>query len=334
MLSFKEFQQIKDEPIVAFYEAYANNNYYVYFSDNSTVKINPNPSYTTPPGIYAWQMNSYKKPLAEWLANEMSWYISKESDRTTKDVGINSVFPYASNRDYMHMLKAKSGLKWLNLRRMSSKETYDLFDVIKEEMGLEWNVTADDVANVFIKTREKYNTDKEVDTPDLVKAFYGSPGTYRELFMRGHTETHVADEDILKLFKRPAHNETTRMIEHMKAFMNQRDTRERIGNRTGKDLTSAMTWLLLTRFVGPNKISEMLKKAGYDAVRDDTRPRHWSTTGANMKASGIIWATEPGQVFFLHEGAFTVDATIDSRRFKVKRKNAPVLLKYFEQKAK
>lgn len=121
MKKFEEFRQIlnekkKENDFLEFLK-YVNNDYYVHFGDSGKIHM-PGDAVdyeSTPLGFYAWQMNSYKKDLvieASYAAER----VKKTGEARLFFAG--EIFPYAGDREYAYIVKAKSGLKWFNLRRL------------------------------------------------------------------------------------------------------------------------------------------------------------------------------------------------------------------------
>ncbi|PNX45741.1 MAG: hypothetical protein BV459_07825, partial [Thermoplasmata archaeon M11B2D] len=126
-----------------------NNNIYIHFGNIEKVGIDPVTQWETPNGVYAWQLNAYKKKIKERVADyknaaikTLGGYGLSEKSTTAEimavlkqvpennrvlvnalntirgdgtGVSIMNIFPFRDDSKYVHILEAKSGLKWLKL---------------------------------------------------------------------------------------------------------------------------------------------------------------------------------------------------------------------------
>ena len=122
-----------------------NNNIYLNFSDSPQIRIKISPQWSTPTGIYAWQLSYYKKRIkdivnsdkksAKRLYDELEeaggptfefmdrHYPHLKQQIEGNFINIKHVFPFREGSAYVHVLEAKSGIKWLDLTGKSISQS-------------------------------------------------------------------------------------------------------------------------------------------------------------------------------------------------------------------
>lgn len=222
---------------------------------------------TTPAAFYAWQMNSYKKGLLKELISR----IKDERDIFQK-VFFNFKFPYGSGRRYAYIVKAKSGLKWFNVRRDLNNEK--ILNKLITKFNKKYLLTGY-YPYTLAQLKTIYNAiDKGLDLSDI------DPEFDKEV-LPGIPISKRGDLAIFQL-------RTIRF-----SYTSSRNQQTKVSN------FGAFIYFYLDReFSNRNfQFRDFLAELGYDAIRDD---------GAN-----IIFDGEPAQVGFLSRKSFTHVATVD-----------------------
>lgn len=272
---------------------YMTNDHYVHFTKMKSATMSKNPAYeTTPAAIYAWQMNSYKK----WIKNaveEVVARIEKNIERKPDMYGkfghefasVGDQFPYGQYRPNAVILRAKSGLKWFRVRRMSDKEIQKVY------------TTA-------------WKGSKFINIGEVVWAFANAK---RDSEVSGLLEQIAADKlakGTISIKDLEFLNMAIMLIDEVANNIRQNFKTHK--SKSEKEALGVMAWMLFDnlwiRKHGIQKAADFLSSMGYDAFRDDSSTE-FSSEG------GVIYPSEPAQVGFLHKKAFTVVGVLDTREW-------------------
>ncbi|MFZ9047097.1 MAG: hypothetical protein ACO2ZZ_14680 [Cyclobacteriaceae bacterium] len=280
-----------DSDLLRILKYYMTNDHYVHFTKLKTATMSKNPQYeTTPAAIYAWQMNSYKK----WIKMEVETWVKRMEANIKKDpkfygsggheyTNVGGEFPYGQYRGHAVILKAKSGLKWFRVRRMSDKE-------IKKIYTTAWKGSKFiDIGEMVFALDKARNSGEVAELLEQIAADKLAKG-----------KISVQDLEILNMW--------ILLIDEITPYM-WRNYKDHV-SKSEKESMGVAAWMLFDhlfiRRKGIFAASELLSKMGYDAFRDDS-----STEYAGQ--GGVIYPAEPAQVGFLHKKAFTVVAVLDTR---------------------
>lgn len=271
---------------------YMTNDHYVHFTKMKTATMSKNPAYeSTPAAIYAWQMNSYKK----WIKRAVEEVVERIENNIKNDpnmygkfgheyASVGDQFPYGQYRPNAVILRAKSGLKWFRVRRMSDKEIQKIYTTA-------WK------GSKFISIDEMVRAFKNSKTESEVKHLLQQ--TAADKLAKGTIS--VKDLEILNMH--------ILLIDEVAAKIrgNFRDHK----SKSDKESLGVIAWMLFDnlwiRRYGIQKAADFLSSMGYDAFRDDS--------STDFSTGGVIYPTEPAQVGFLHKKAFTVVGVLDTREW-------------------
>jgi len=279
-----------------------NNNIYIHFSNKNIIGVTANPDYNTPAGVYAWQLNSYKKEIkdriadsvhdanktlqridsGEYVIDSLPAKIAFENTKRTAaghDISVNIVFPYRGDAKFVHILEAKSGLRWFRLgssERLSRQEFYKNMEILE----------------TFILNNPTYSSLFTVgdmsDFVDFLESSENELDHYNNFFAKTYYNMSMVRKEVDR-----GADEAKRWylrLNYFGAFA----TYNPFSNR------SILLYSLINRmnnFLPEGRQANMknviFREMGYDAIRDD--------------GSGVIFNwDERHQVVFLHSGAYKV----------------------------
>ncbi|PNX45740.1 MAG: hypothetical protein BV459_07820 [Thermoplasmata archaeon M11B2D] len=289
-----------------------NNNLYLHFSNINKVGIKPRNEWDTPQGVYGWQLNAYKKTIkkivsdvsadAKQTMGQKTYFDTmndKEKYLTTQrakgdgsGVFLTGVFPFRDDSTYLHVIEAKSGLRWLKLH--GGNHTLDDFLDILNAIEIYWSHNADTMGYM----RREMNADR---TP-VYKFTQEQISMMKRYYQLDDSEIQKVIEKLYDEYKTNKQSQLSTIwyfrkeyiMYYIYSYMNR-------GNAfsVGAYMLLKIVCKKLSRNDAQVAISmnAILRAAGFDAVRDD--------------GEGILFNDdESNQVVFLHAGAYTVKKTL------------------------
>ncbi|PNX45739.1 MAG: hypothetical protein BV459_07815 [Thermoplasmata archaeon M11B2D] len=306
-----------------------NNNVYIHFSNIEKVGINPNTKWATPIGVYGWQLNYYKKKLiqnvedvkniavdffkeykltpnstqAEVEAKGIDWknFVSAVGMLNgTSGVKLARVFPFMTEAKYMHVIEAKSGLKWLRIgdSRTSDKEVMDGVKILEMFILKESDKTVENMTGHKLDGSSNYmRLFRESDFPALKKWFGLSEEKIKTTLERLQNNPNPAE---MKPWLARA------IITDVMALHTTKDGNAKFLFQLVNDISMN---LVKSRLQAGIMKTTIYRAMGYDAIRDDGTGTFYSMN-------------EPAQVVFLHPNAYTVRKTLNNDSVEREKRKA------------
>jgi len=308
-----------------------NNNIYIHFGNIEKVGIDPVTQWETPNGVYAWQLNAYKKKIKERVADyknaaikTLGGYGLSEKSTTAEimavlkqvpennrvlvnalntirgdgtGVSIMNIFPFRDDSKYVHILEAKSGLKWLKLYKGNASmadlkhacETLEMY-LLNSNKDIS-KVISFDVFSVLSDDKEVFGKKVSFDQNEMswVKMIYGIDNKHIKAVL--NTIDKGNDSKLERLWY------VRKLVVNVAEYVGY--DRSNI-NKVIYHIVERVARRLDTNDAKRAAIKTVLFRAmGYDAIRDD--------------GGGILYNSgEPSQVVFLTPNSYIVKKTMNN----------------------